>query len=122
MSERGTDEVPWDSATDHLEDILEEIDLPEETADRAEELAARYGGADPEAHVRATPPSIAAGALYCASLSTNFYLTQAEIADAADISGPSLRNAWKPIAERESDLAGDDGRGLRRLTGGGGRD
>ena len=122
-------DVPWDTATDHVEHLLEELDLPDETADRAEELAARYGGVDAEMHVGATPPSIAAGAVYCASLETNFCVTQAEIADAADISPPAVRNGWQPIGEREFGQGGDDheqselpegllDRFLRSLTGG----
>lgn len=74
-------------------------DVPDPTAELATAFCERYDSLDGEALSRA-PTCIAAGALYLAALLTDTPLTQTAVADAAEVSALSTRQAYQELACR----------------------
>lgn len=130
---RTADDVPFQTAPEIAREIAGELAFDDETTARAVALAERYGGLDAEPVLTNTPRTVAAGAVYLAALeSTDYHLTQQDVADVADRYEASVGECSRAMRSEEYDIPDDDSdstdadRGLlsqvwRSLTGGGGR-
>lgn len=89
-------DVPWTTAPEHVDAILAELKLSSVTKSHARELAERYDG-----DFGLAPLSVAAGAVYWAALVENDKVTQARVEDASGVTNPTIRRAYRRIAEAE---------------------
>jgi len=88
------------TADEFVPEICAGLDVSETVAKRASSLARKYDGLGMPTINRA-PRTIAAGAVYYASLTENEKVTQDEVANAAALCVASLRDAYHEICEYE---------------------
>lgn len=85
-------------ASDRIEDVTDGLDVDDDVADHAYELAER---ADLMHPMNRSPDVVAASAVYFASQHSVDSLTQEEVAEAADVSLGAIRDGWRELARHE---------------------
>lgn len=78
-----------------------ELDLPEETVQRAQELLEH--GKENNVHSGKSPSGLAAAAMYAASKLTDQAVTQKELSDAANVTKLTIRNRYPELLEDYTD-------------------
>jgi transcription initiation factor TFIIB len=83
--------------TQYLPRLVSDLDLPEETEQRAAELL--EAGKQEAVHSGKNPVGLAAAAIYAAARLTNVEVTQHEVADAADVSAVTIRDRYTELLD-----------------------
>lgn len=85
-------------ASDRVEDVTDGLDVGDDVAEYAYELAER---ADLQHPINRTPDVVAASAVYFAGQLSAHPVTQEEVAEAAGVSLGAIRDGWRELAWHE---------------------
>lgn len=83
----------------HIEELIETLEIDGEIASTARDLGGKLTD-DTEWWMGNSPSGMAAAAVYVAVLQGQNGPLQREIADAADVSGPTIRKHYREIGQR----------------------
>jgi len=83
--------------TQYVPRLASDLDLPEETEQRAVELL--EAGKEAAVHSGKNPVGLAAAAIYAAGRLTNTELTQHEVAEVADVSAVTIRDRYTELLD-----------------------
>ena len=92
-----TEQLPFKTAPERVDEIVDELDLSEETRERARHLAQVYGGVDPDTPLNRSPSAIAAALVWIVATRPGENPTQSEVCEPVNCSVMSLRNAKRLI-------------------------
>ena len=93
----------WTDPAQYVPRLISDLDLPEETKQRAVELL--EAGKREAVHSGKNPVGLAAAAIYAAGRLTNIDVTQHEVADAADVSAVTIRDRYTELLDADDQVA-----------------
>jgi len=89
--------LPPASPLEYVPQIISDLDLDEDTEQKARELLREAEGKP--CYVGKNPPALAAASIYAASLLCGNKRTQADICDVADVTPTTIRNHYENLIE-----------------------
>lgn len=87
-------------AIQRIDSMCKLIKRSEKVAEKAKEILSKYKEEYPADYAKGPPLTTALAALYISGILSGEHITQMELWEFFGITGPTLRNKWKDIAEK----------------------
>jgi transcription initiation factor TFIIIB Brf1 subunit/transcription initiation factor TFIIB len=88
-----SEQLPFETAPELVEEIVDELDLSQQTRERARHFAQVYGGENPDTPLNRSPSAIASAAVWIVATEPGENPTQPEVCEPVECGVVALRNA-----------------------------